>query len=558
MEGYTLHGVLGRGAHGEVHRAEAIGRPGRIVAVKRFTDAPSPAQIREVRREAELLQQLSHPSIVQLLDVAPDGDGVALVTPFLPGGTLAARIARGSLPPAAVADLGARLGDALAAVHGAGIVHGDVKPANVIYDAEEQPLLTDFGAAVLVGDLSVETVGTATYLDPEVAAGRATAGPVSDQYALGVLLYEALAGAPPYGAPTVDATLRIADRGVHAPLADLAPDAPDAMVAAIERAISRSPTDRFGTVRDLASVLEEVRTGLDTWIPPPPGAADRSWPTDPPADDGPEPGRAVPAPADLPPPPPTDPGPRRDVPFRPAPQTSPPTPDASPPRAAPLPTGRGLDAASQRDPDQDPTRTRRFGPAPPRPAEPESDEQRSRVPLILVAIVVLLVPIGVVAALWFSGGEDEPITTTPTEPPEPDPPLATPPDLPACEDAPPLPDDAGDTVAADTDGRGCTIDLGWDPDEQVLTVPREDDDPLRYQLGEPGDVLVVGAWDCDGRQTPGLYRPDSGEVFLFDGFAGDGGQLDSRPAEDSGVTGGEPVVLRDEDGCDQIEVRDTT
>ncbi len=270
MEGYTLHGVLGTGAHAAVHRAEPATHPGRIVAVKRFLAPPTADSVAEVRREAAILERLSHPSIVRLLDVVTDGDGAALVTPFLPGGTLADRIAHGSLPTGAVADLGARLGDALAAAHAAGVVHGDVKPANVLYDAEEQPLLTDFGAAVLVGEVPTTTIGTAAYLDPEVAAGGAAQGPASDQYALGVLLYEALAGTPPYAAPTVEATLRAADRGVHLPLAELAPAAPATVTAAIERALARDPAARFATVRELASRLEEARAGLATWTGPAP------------------------------------------------------------------------------------------------------------------------------------------------------------------------------------------------------------------------------------------------------------------------------------------------
>jgi eukaryotic-like serine/threonine-protein kinase len=531
VEGYALHDVLGAGAHAEVHRAEALGRPGRILAVKRFTAAATPAAVREVRREADALERLSHPSIVRLLEVAADGDGVALVMPFLPGGTLAARIARGPLAPAAVADLGARLGDALAAAHAAGVVHRDVKPSNVLYDAEEQPLLTDFGSATLAGETVEETVGTAAYLDPEVVGGAAPAGPASDQYALGVVLYEALAGSPPYAAATVDATLRAADRGVHVPLGQLAPEAPAAVVDAIERAISRDPTGRFSTVRELASRLEEARTDLGTTV------IDSAGPTTP----GPPVAGAAPV---------TD-GPADALPT---------------PSAPPLPTGRSAATSRRSAPrtsrspgsaDQDPTRTRRFGPAPPPPPAPEPAARRPKVPLLLGALVVLLVPIGIVLALVFGGDDDRALTadTAPGDPPvaSPEPPAE---ELAPCEDAPALPPGNGVAVPADTTGEGCTVELGWDPDEQVLAVPQGDDEILRYQLGEPGDVLVVGDWDCDGAQTPGLYRPSSGEVFLFDGFAGPGGELDSGPAEATGTTDGEPVVIEGDDGCDRIEVRE--
>jgi hypothetical protein len=123
-----------------------------------------------------------------------------------------------------------------------------------------------------------------------------------------------------------------------------------------------------------------------------------------------------------------------------------------------------------------------------------------------------------------------------------------------CDDAPPLPADSGEVVRADTEALGCTIDLGWDAEERILSVPTDGAEPVRYRLGEPGDQLVVGDWDCDGRDTPGLYRPVSGEVFTFDGFAGAGGELVSGPPRETGATGGDPVVTTGNDGCDRVEV----
>jgi serine/threonine protein kinase len=273
VDGYVVGDRLGAGTHGEVHLAQVAGRPGRVVAIKRFPGTVRGAQLAQVRREAEALRRVSHPSIVRLLDVVADGDDVALVAPYLSGGTLAARIARGPLPPAAVVDLGARLGDALAAAHSAGVVHGDVTPANVLYDAEDQPLLADFGAAVLVGDEGAEVHGTASYLDPDVANGTRGPDAASDQYALGVVLFEAAAGTPPYAAPTAEAATRAADRGVHVPLDELAPELPAVATAAIERALDRDPAARFASLRELASQLEEVRATLPTWVAPGPSGA---------------------------------------------------------------------------------------------------------------------------------------------------------------------------------------------------------------------------------------------------------------------------------------------
>jgi eukaryotic-like serine/threonine-protein kinase len=524
VDGYVLHERLGAGAQAEVWRGEAVGRPGRVLAVKRFAAGAARDTVAQVRREAEALERLSHPSIVRLLDVPADDDGAALVTPYLPGGTLADRIARGPLPPAAVADLGARLGDALSAAHGAGVVHADVKPANVLYDAEEQPLLTDFGAAHLQGRRD-DVHGTATYLAPEVADGTTAPTPGSDQYALGVTLYEALAGVPPYAAPTVAATLRAAARGVHLPLADLAEDVPAEAAAAIERAFARDPAARWPSVRDLASRLEEVRTSLPSWTLPPSTS-----------------------PVTAVPPPPT--GPATAATPLTAPRSTPPP---APPGLASSPGSRP--AAEEGASAADPRLTRRFGPAPPPTTTAAKERATRRTPLLIAAAAVVLVPLAVVLALLLSDRDDDGgIVAAPTASPAPD---TTPVQLPRCEDAPRLPPDTAEVVPADTEGRGCTLDLGWDPEDRVLTVPRVADDPLRFELGEPGDRLLVGDWNCDGRQSPGLYRPSTGEVFTFDGFAGEGGTLDSGPARRTGMRDGEPLVVAGDGAgvCDRIEVR---
>lgn len=367
MDGYVLRDLLGTGTHGEVWRAEVDGRPGRLVAIKRLratADDDGPAgRVEDVRRDAAALERLAHPGIVSLLDVVADDDrggGIALVMPFLPGGTLATRIAaQGPLPAAAVADLGARLGDALAATHAAGVVHGDVTPRNVLYDAEEQPLLADFGAATFLGGhRRLDVRGTALYIDPDVASGRRSPDPAADQYGLAVVLHEALSGTPPYAAPSVDATLRAADRGRRVPLADLVPEAPEALVAAIERGLARDPADRFPTIRELAARLEEVRATLPTWTP-----------------------------------------------------SAGPTPSTMTPWLATARTGRpggGPGRRRQGGPDRSgpagdpgaPDRTRRFGPAPPTP--PPTSHRRLRLWPLLGAVAVLLTPPVVLAALLLS------------------------------------------------------------------------------------------------------------------------------------------------------------
>ncbi|WP_407358408.1 serine/threonine protein kinase [Microbacterium sp. LTA6] len=201
---YQLGELIGQGGAARVYRAEDL-LLGRTVAVKMIhADADTLVAPARVQNEIALLASLTHPSLVALFDakVIP-GQSSYLVMEFVDGPTLARRLHDGPLAPAEVASLARDLASALHLVHTAGIVHRDVKPANVLLapgalpGATFQPKLADFGIALLMDGTRVTSpgtvVGTAAYLSPEQVRGEA-ASPAGDIYGLGLVLLEALTG----------------------------------------------------------------------------------------------------------------------------------------------------------------------------------------------------------------------------------------------------------------------------------------------------------------------------------------------------------------------------
>ncbi|GAA1232779.1 hypothetical protein JOF42_000745 [Microbacterium phyllosphaerae] len=204
---YLLHDRVGRGGMATVYRADDT-HLGRTVAIKMIHESQGPvASIERAHTEKALLASLSHPSLVTLHDaqLAP-GRPQYLVMEFVDGPTLAERMAAGPLPPQDVARLTRDLAEGLTAVHGAGIVHRDVKPSNVLLARGRagRPFaakLADFGIACTLGDPRLTTpgivLGTLTYMAPEQLRD-AEPGTAVDIFSLGLILIEALSGTPGY------------------------------------------------------------------------------------------------------------------------------------------------------------------------------------------------------------------------------------------------------------------------------------------------------------------------------------------------------------------------
>ncbi|TFV89474.1 serine/threonine-protein kinase [Blastococcus sp. CT_GayMR16] len=243
VPGYVLESRLGRGGSGEVWRAVPR-RGGPPVAVKVLVVGDPERQA----REAALLGELDHPHLVRLLEVVHQpqrgaAPRVALVLELLAGGSLAALLARrGRLRPGEVVTAIAPVAAALAHAHGNGVVHGDLSPGNIVFTGEGRPVLTDLGVARVLGETAAGEV-TPAYVDPTVARGGAP-GPASDVFGVAAAAFHALTGIAPWNAATPADTLTVAAEGLLPDLAELAPDAPQALIEVIGRGLAADPHDR--------------------------------------------------------------------------------------------------------------------------------------------------------------------------------------------------------------------------------------------------------------------------------------------------------------------------
>src|SRR5437868_1243377 len=266
LERYRLVRRLGSGGFGTVWLAhdERLDRP---VAVKRVPTADA-EQAERARREALVAARLSHPGIVALYEAGADDSACYLVSELVRGETLGVLEADGALSDRDVVEIGLALCDALAHAHARGVVHRDVKPGNVIVpeapeDGGAAAKLTDFGIARVVGDDALtrtgDVLGTLAYMAPEQAEGRG-ASEASDLYALGVVLYEALAGVNPVRGATPAETARRLGTPLP-PLRRFRRDLPRGLCAGIDTAVAVDRARRGSLPalhRALADALDAV------------------------------------------------------------------------------------------------------------------------------------------------------------------------------------------------------------------------------------------------------------------------------------------------------------
>ncbi|WP_375483551.1 protein kinase [uncultured Jatrophihabitans sp.] len=250
LRGYVVEGLLGHGGAGEVWRAR-VAATGEKVALKRLA-VRDDAQVRRATAEAAKLTVLDHPHLVRLHALVPDRTDVVLVLDLAEGGSLADLLAvRGRLTPGEVITAVAPVAAALAHVHAAGVVHGDVTPANILFTAGGNALLADLGVARLTGQ-DDDAESTPAYVDPGVAAGGIPSE-LSDVFMLAATALHALTGELPWPGPDAEQALAQARGGDLGPLPARLADAgvPEPMAAVLCRALDRNP-GRRGTAAAFA------------------------------------------------------------------------------------------------------------------------------------------------------------------------------------------------------------------------------------------------------------------------------------------------------------------
>lgn len=253
---YKVLEVLGCGATSRVDKARDT-LIGRTVALKTFLPGFGQGCEQQFLREAQTIGQLSHPSIAQLYDVGTDAKGAAyLVMEFVPGKTLEHLLKQGSIPWDRAAVWAGDLASALACAHRAGIIHGDVKPGNILVMENQRVKLVDFGVARFASQGSGDGLvsGTLAYLSPEQIEGHEQ-DRRSDLFSLGIVLYEMATGVKPFDGSSVGAVCAEILASKPTRPSKRNPLLPAAFDRIIARCLAKNPDDRYQSGEELARAL---------------------------------------------------------------------------------------------------------------------------------------------------------------------------------------------------------------------------------------------------------------------------------------------------------------
>ena len=251
---FTILSLVGRGGMGTVYCARDE-RLGREVAIKLLRPdlAADPGARARFLREGHIAAQIVHPNVVRTYDAGDDPAGAYLVQEFVTGRTLDEVM---PLPPEQAAKIIRAIATALGHIHSRGYIHCDVKPQNILLRDNGTPVLLDFGIARAEGADTTSLIATPHYLAPERAKGEPPSA-ASDLYALGIVLYQAVAGQPPFDAPNVHAIIQ---QHIETPVPPLpvASNAARVLDQVIARLTAKRPEDRYASIGTLQQELASV------------------------------------------------------------------------------------------------------------------------------------------------------------------------------------------------------------------------------------------------------------------------------------------------------------
>lgn len=261
---YDIVAEIGRGAHATVHKARDTTLD-RIVALKVMRPGLlwEPDTVERFLREARAAARLEHPHIVTIYEVGEEEGTYYIAMRYLDGTTVEELIAQGPVPVERAVDIASQIAEALGHGHERGFIHRDVKPSNIIVDDDDVATLTDFGLVKGLAWASLTSsggaMGTPSYVAPEIWEERG-ASPATDVYALGVVLWEMLAGQRLFEGETPAGVMRKHLTVTPPPLTEVRPDVPPTVAEMVTKALKKVPEDRY---QDGNTVVQALREAIE-------------------------------------------------------------------------------------------------------------------------------------------------------------------------------------------------------------------------------------------------------------------------------------------------------